>query len=275
MRLSQGDSLTRKLIVLIATLGTLFALLPGSAGAVVYGTPDGNNHPYVGIVRFWDARGNYLWRCSGTMIAPTVLLTAGHCTFGAARARIWLSEAAPTLSEIQSGTASDPGLAGTPHANPDYNDFATFPNTHDVGVVVLKRAVSLSTYGALPSPGYFDNLATKRGLQDELFTIVGYGLQDVKPEPVDLVQRFYGTAKLINLNNQLTDGYNIQLTADNGASHQGAQCFGDSGGPQFYGTSTLIAAVTSFGLNRNCAGTGFGHRVDLADENAWIRSFMH
>jgi hypothetical protein len=264
----------RKFLCLLAVAAAMTFVLAGSAGAVVYGTPDGNNHPYVGVVRFWDAKGNYLWRCSGTMISPKVMLTAGHCTSGTATARVWLSEIAPTLSEIQSGTASDPGLVGTPHANPDYNDFATFPNTHDVGVVVLKKSVSLSTYGALPTPGYFDTLATQRGLQNELFTVVGYGLQGVKPEVIALVQRFYGTGQLINLGNALTDGYNIQLTGDAGAAHQGELCFGDSGGPEFYGTSNLIAAVNSFVLNYNCAGTGFGHRVDIAAENAWIRSFL-
>ena len=27
-----------------------------------------------------DADGNPLWRCSGTLLSPTVYLTAGHCT---------------------------------------------------------------------------------------------------------------------------------------------------------------------------------------------------
>ena len=265
----------RKFFCVLAVAVAMTFALAGSAGAIVWGTPDGNAHPYVGVVRFWDAKGNYLWRCSGTMLSPTVMLTAGHCTFGAATARIWLSTPAPTTSEVLSGTASPPDGVGKPYPHPAYDDFATFPNTHDIGVVVLKKAVSgLSTLGQLPTIGYFDKLATRRGLQDELFTAVGYGVQDTKPEQIALVERYYATVKLVNMGSALTDGYNIQFTSDNGAAHQGGTCFGDSGGPEFYGTSRLIASVTSFGTNLNCAGASFEHRVDLADENTWIRSFL-
>ena len=52
------------------------------AGAITHGTPDGNNHPYVGLLVFDDAPGHPAWRCSGSLISPTVVLTAGHCTYG-------------------------------------------------------------------------------------------------------------------------------------------------------------------------------------------------
>jgi secreted trypsin-like serine protease len=42
----------------------------------------------------------------------------------------------------------------------------------------------------------------------------------------------------------------------------GGTCFGDSGGPNFLGDSNVVAGVTSFGINGNCAGTGGVFRID-------------
>ncbi|HML97806.1 MAG TPA: trypsin-like serine protease, partial [Tepidiformaceae bacterium] len=53
----------------------------------------------------------------------------------------------------------------------------------------------------------------------------------------------------------------------------GGTCFGDSGGPNFIGTSNVIAGVTSFGLNGTCGGTGGVYRVDRADDLEWIATF--
>jgi secreted trypsin-like serine protease len=245
----------------------------GSAGAVVYGSPDGDAHPYVGVVRFWDASGRYLQRCSGTMLSPRVFLTAAHCTAGAASARVWLTSTAPSISDVNAGVG-DPGHAGTPYTNPGWVGLVP-PNTHDVGVVVLDAPVSgLSTFGQLPAAGQFDGLATQRGLQNQLFTVVGYGLQGVTPRYLELVQRYAGTAMFVADSSPFTAGYNFQLSSDPGAAHSGGACFGDSGGPVFYGTSNLIAGVNSFLRGDNCVGSNFAHRVDLADENAWIRSFL-
>ena len=54
----------------------------------------------------------------------------------------------------------------------------------------------------------------------------------------------------------------------------GGTCFGDSGGPNFLGDSMTIAAVTSFGINGNCAGTGGVFRLDKADVLDFIGDFM-
>ena len=50
------------------------ATIATSAGAITNGVPDGNAHPYVGVASSGD------WFCSGTLLSPTVFLTAGHCT---------------------------------------------------------------------------------------------------------------------------------------------------------------------------------------------------
>src|SRR5215216_4863775 len=90
-RKRERGGVLRKILVLLAVLMAAFAVSAGPASAVLYGQPDGTDHPYVGVVRFFDADGNYLWRCTGTLISPTVVLTAGHCTFGTASAEFWVS----------------------------------------------------------------------------------------------------------------------------------------------------------------------------------------
>ncbi|HWS58650.1 MAG TPA: trypsin-like serine protease, partial [Actinotalea sp.] len=61
------------------------------AAAIRYGEPDNNEHPYVGLM-IADSGGGPAWRCSGTLVSPTIFLTAGHCTFGATAARVWFEE---------------------------------------------------------------------------------------------------------------------------------------------------------------------------------------
>ena len=78
----------RSLAAAATLAATAFTTLP--AAAVTNGELDGNNHPNVGLMVALDGNGNPLWRCSGTLIAPKLYLTAGHCTEApAARAEIW------------------------------------------------------------------------------------------------------------------------------------------------------------------------------------------
>jgi hypothetical protein len=256
----------RKLLVLLAAVAAL-VVAASPAHAVLYGQPDNNEHPYVGVIRFFDAEGNYLHRCTGTLIAPKVVLTAGHCTFGTASAEAWFTETAPSTAEVLSGNYT-PGITGTPYTHPDYDDFATFPNTSDVGIVVLDKAVrDVSTYGSLPTVGLAETL-----YKHELFTIVGYGVQDVQPVQVAEVRRLQATVKLVSLQSGYSAGFNLQLSSNPGQPHQGGLCFGDSGGPVLYGTTIL--AVNSFVINANCAGAGFSYRIDQPQILSWIQSFL-
>ena len=65
---------------------------------LISGQPDAGRHPYVGLLVFDDAEGP-AWRCSGSLLSATVVLTAGHCTDGAVAARSWIDENVEDNSE--------------------------------------------------------------------------------------------------------------------------------------------------------------------------------
>ncbi len=238
-----------------------------------------NEHIGVGLLIFDDPAGP-AWRCTGTLLTPTVLLTAGHCTSGAVGGRVWFE----TDVGADRATTGYPFAGGTSiefdeiHTHPGYVDGAFF--LHDLGLVLLDEPVDLpaaSDYGDLPTVGMLDELATKRGRQNQLFTPVGYGLQSVKPVlSADLI-RYMATVQLIDVKGTagIPEGSSVMFTNSPGRAHRGGTCFGDSGGPIFEQDTSTIVAVTSFGLNQNCAGTGGGYRIDQQDDQDWINSFMN
>lgn len=265
----------KRKLLLTLTLLALLLLAVASVSAVTWGTPDGDAHPHVGLLVF-DVGGSPAWRCSGTLMSPTVMLTAGHCTFGTSGGRVWFD------ADVGAGRPGNgyPFAGGTGiefasvHTHPDYVDAAFY--LHDVGVVILSEPVYASTYGVLADVGTLDGLATRRGLQNQLFTVVGYGVQMIVPDlQVELV-RYRGTVRLIDVHGTagIPAGTSVTFTNNPGQAARGGTCFGDSGGPTFWGDSNIIVAVTSFGLNANCVGLGGGYRVDTVDDQAFINQFL-
>jgi hypothetical protein len=247
-------------------------------------------HPYVGLIVFYDEDGEFLHRCSGSLLTSTVFLTAGHCTdasTGATTARVYFQQGAGANFDPE--TELDPitgypefcaaGTLGTLCATSDelYNygfaDFAGFPNSRDVGLAILDQPIQMPEYGQLAAAGTLDRLATRRGQQEITFTASGYGLTKSNPVMVtSFRERLMAQAKLTNLRSALTDGFNLQTTGN--GKGRGGTCSGDSGGPVFYGAfeSNLIVAVTSFGLNPWCRGVDFAYRTDQQAVLDWIRT---
>jgi len=245
-------------------------------------------HPFVGLVVFYDAAGQFLWRCSGSLISPTKLVTAGHCADtagGAASARVYFQQDAGVDWSPQTGTDPDTGYPGacaegtlgtqcaTSHEmyNYGYTGLDAVPETKDAGLVILDQPIARDEYGRLAAPGTLDSLAAQRGRQETTFTSSGFGVSAAGPGgETSFRERLMAQSKLTNLTSSSTDGYNVQ-TNGNG-NGLGGTCNADSGGPLFYGTaeSNAIAGITSFNHNRYCNGTNFSYRTDRQDVIDWI-----
>ena len=290
-----------KMLFVVFSVIVIFALAVSPAGAITGNWETDNDHPFVGLVTFYDVNGEFVWRCSGSLISPTKFLTAGHCTdsvgdggpgTGAFTARVYFQQDAGANFDPALGYDPVTGYpefcaAGTENVscftsheiyNYGFANFAGFPNTHDVGVVILDTPNNnVSEYGVLPSVGVLDGLGTARGQKNTVFTVSGYGLtyrtndKDALPN-ISFRSRLMGMSTLVNLNSKQNDGYNLQ-TQGNG-DDRGGTCSGDSGGPVFLGGPdlNLIVAVTSFGLNALCRGTDFGYRVDRQEVLDWINN---
>lgn len=261
--------------------GVLVAVMAGcgpegavgtSSRSITNGMADNGEHPYVGLMVAKDSSGAPLWRCSGTLISPTLYLTAGHCTEApAVSATIWFEE------DVQAGipgngypNGGSTSVNGTVHVHPQYMPHAFY--MHDLGVVVLDQPVAMAEYGELPTLGVLDAAATKRGLQKTTLTAVGYGLQRINPVfVVGYRARLKAELRIIDLRGTFGMPDGTAVIVSNNAN-TGGTCFGDSGGPEFLNGSRVVAAVTSFGMNGNCAGTGGGYRVDTADDLNWLQS---
>ena len=246
----------------------------GPVAAISDGALDGNGHPYVGLMVAQTADGTPLWRCSGTLISPTLFLTAGHCTEApAAHVEIWfdadVEDGLPTNGYPETGD-----VGGTPHTHPQYDPNAFY--LYDLGVVELDEPVVMDAYGNLPELSQLDSLKTQRGKQDVTFTAVGYGLQQSFPDAASWKEhnvkvRMVAYPRLIQINTGFTGDASLLLSNN---ANTGGTCFGDSGGPNFIGNSNVVGGVTSFGINGNCAGTGGVYRVDQADDLDWVYSFF-
>jgi hypothetical protein len=274
------------LAALAVSLGTV-----GAALAITGGQLDGNGHPNVAMIVFYQPDGRF--RCSATLVSPTVLVTAAHCTEGVlGKTIVTFDSVAPPTSPRAADDAGDgmsqvgyepgkvpaPWLTGTPHAHPLFDGKLQLNNLHDVGVVVLDQPTG-ATPAALPPANYLETLATSNGnggLGKQTFTLVGYGVFFEKPAEGPQKPDLAGndrTRRVTTAVGQMISSQVLKL-AENAKDSRagGGSCFGDSGGPVFNGG--YIVADTSYGASPFCRSFGAYYRLDTADARSFLDDFV-
>jgi secreted trypsin-like serine protease len=243
----------------IVTAGALLLALATAApaGAITNGTADGRGHPNVGGLVASEPYPDGTWiYCSGTLISPTVFLTAAHCADDGERVAVTFDTAYE---------AGDKVYTGTFEADPLYNGSQSDP--HDIAVVVLDRAVKGIEPARLPEAGSLSGLsATQR------FTSVGYGAYEVTRGPGG--RKFlYDDVRMVatgTLNSINASWLRISM---NPATGNGGTCYGDSGGPNFLGTTNIVAAITITG-DAVCRATNVDYRLDTESARAFLGQYV-
>jgi hypothetical protein len=271
-------------IAILPIMVTL-ALFTGSACGIK-GNFQPDSTPYVGVVvLFSDAdKTQPIGYCSGFLISPTVMLTAGHSLVGAEATSVCFDKG-PINFAIENGQivyyGTNTVYDGIPVSYPEYyptlagnQEFAT----SDIGIIILNQPVDgITTFPALPTLGFADTLKIKTDL-----LVVGYGFQyQVTPRNDGVVNSWTGTVsrntaqvQLLSSNFNGGDIY-LKLTANPGQG-KGGVSFGDSGGPVICTTNgqDIVLAVNAYVSSVNCGGVSYHTRIDTQQVIDWINGYL-
>jgi Trypsin len=259
-------------MVLVASFGLI-----QPAGAILEGTDDtANLFESVGVLQAQVDTDAWVDFCSGTLVAPDVVLTAAHCTdfftapvgedgFGPDDLRVSFDPApdedstyyvADHIVVHPDWLTAGPCLGNSKHlclASP----------AEDIALVFLQETVAGVTPSPIAGPGYLDAL----DVTSETFTVVGYGTDDFvigsafSPNQVTIFDgvRSYREVTAINTHDAFPDRF-LKITA--------GVCFGDSGGPLFH--DGTIVALNTWTFSARCSGPNLEYRTDSAIAQAFL-----
>ena len=226
-----------------------------TALAITYGQADGARHPEVGALVGTFSTGTYPY-CSGTLISPTVFLTAAHCNIDTSRVYVTFDTKFSSKSKL---------LPGTFYYDPQYNWKQDDP--HDIAVVVFDKPITNIAPARLPKAGQLDALKV-----NQKFTVVGYGGQEPVNQPGGPVIGYLDTREYaVSTLNAVTPAW-LRLS-QNAATGNGGTCYGDSGGPNFLGATNIVAATTITG-DAVCRSTNVDYRLDTASARTFLANYV-
>lgn len=245
----------RRLVIAAALMTALLTALP--AAAITNGRVDGNRHPNVGglVSPTQYSDGTWLY-CSGTLISPTVFLTAAHCAEAGERVAVTFDPA------YQDG---DPVYRGTFQADPAYSQRQN--NPHDIAVVVLTDPITSIAPASLPRAGSLSDLSAR-----QTFTSVGYGAYEVTRGPGGH-QFLYDDVRMMATGTLNATNKSWLRVSMNPSTGNGGTCYGDSGGPNFLGATDVVAATTITG-DAVCRATNVDYRLDTPSARKFLAHYV-
>jgi hypothetical protein len=246
---------------------------PEQPSFIINGTPTGGDFASVGALLFDFNRdgainGDDEW-CTGSLIAPTVFLTAAHCvisSFTPPGTQFYVSFSSDLYARSfkfikATGYTFDPGFGH------DQGDL------HDLAVVFLPaNATKGMTIYRLPPAGYLDQLAEAGGLADQIFVNVGYGTSNTRTGVPDFP--YDGLRKVSESEFMALQPAWLGLLMNISATDLGGDCYGDSGGPKFIaGNLNVIVATVTTG-DFPCRATSWDYRTDTPNARAFLGQFV-
>ena len=237
--------------------------------ALIAADPTGDHFPNVGVmVGRVDEGSPWTPACTGTLVAPDVVLTAGHCVvFGPLFEGF--TEFGVSFDPVF--TASSPVIRVEARVHPDFNFRFPFPTPDDpadfsdVAVLLLEHAVDLVP-AQLPPEGLVDRIAGMRGP----LTAVGYGIPRADASWSERGTRRAGSVRL-----DRAVGPVVGTFPDAAIS-----CIGDSGGPLLFGPAhgdrgrrgaTMILAIAQ---STDCATFSSYYRVDTPGARSFLGAYL-
>lgn len=234
------------------------AQLPVTGGTHI---TDNTLWPDAAAIAYYNALG-YV-ECSGTLITPDVVITAGHCVNGAPRDQ-------PTQVILGTTDYRHPGEAI------DVSEVIEYPDSqgrgYDVGILILAHPSSYEPR-TIATDCIRDYIVDGAAVN-----IVGYGAYDSQGNQYDSLLR-QGDSVITDADcSDVQRGCSPSLTPNGevGAGENGVDaCFGDSGGPLYLPTpkGTYLLGATSRGWYTGsvpCGQGGVWVRPDSPRLSQWI-----
>lgn len=186
---------------------------------------DLNKSPIMVVIKTYPDGSAGL--CSGTLVAPSKVLTAAHCLDGASSIDIYYGA---TTDKFAFASASSWNM------DPNYKTLDNGSKLNDVGIVHLNKTLNL------PSMPILVSSAPHTGQRVAIF---GFGVTAGGVEDYGLLRA--GAMTIAGIDNE-----RIYANYESSSSDV---CSGDSGGPMVLqvGNQQTVAGITSYGSSATCA----------------------